>query len=118
LPEADDPVFLELNDTYALNEANNAKRDRFFYKDVETPADQLMLQAASLTRTRLSKRLSISGLADTRPRQAAHYDRCPKPYGEAKILLGRSATALRPGTPTITIRFKNSNEAPRVVTIP
>jgi len=115
-PEADDPVFLELNDTYSINEDTSANEIVFSIKDVETPADSLMLQAASLTTTKIEQSgVSISGLGDTSDSVKLLITPVANQYGEAKILLslGDGFTTV---TRTITIQIQNVNDAPRVVT--
>ena len=115
-PEADDPVFVDLNDTYSINEDSNANEIVFSIKDVETPADSLMLQAASLTTTKIEQGgVSISGLGDSNDAVKLLITPLANQYGEAKILLslGDGFTTV---TRTITIQIQNVNDAPRVVT--
>ncbi len=115
-PEADDPVFEGLNDTYSINEDSSANEIAFSIKDVETPADSLMLQAASLTTTKIEQGgVSISGLGDSSDSVKLLITPLANQYGEAKILLslGDGFTTV---TRTITIQIQNVNDAPRVVT--
>jgi len=115
-PEADDPVFVGLNDTYSINEDTSANEITFSIRDVETPKDSIMLQAASLNTAKIEQSgVTISGLGDDSDAVKLLVTPMTNQYGEAKILLslGDGFTTV---TRTITIQIQNVNDAPRVVT--
>ena len=64
-PIADDPWFSELESEYNINEDSHDQQITFEIHDVETPANSLMLQAASLNAELLDQsKITVSGLGD------------------------------------------------------
>ncbi len=115
-PVADDPEFDRLDATYSINEDTSGNEIAFAIRDVETPKDSIMLQAASLTTDKIEQSgVVITGLGDNSEEVKLLLTPVANQYGEAKIQLslGDGFTTV---TRTITIQIQNVNDAPRVAT--
>ncbi len=113
-PEADDPWFSGLSDEYTMNEDAQGYEISFKIYDVETPADSLMLQAASLDEGMIEQSgIEITGLGDGEPDVSILLSPVADQNGDVEITLtlGDGFTNVEK---TITIHVDNVNDAPRV----
>ncbi len=112
---ADAPVFKNLNATYSINEDSNANEIVFAIDDVETPADSLMLQASSLTTTKIAQTgITVSGLANEQDEVKLILTPVANQFGEAEIRLslGDGFVTVQE---TIVVTIVNVNDAPKAV---
>jgi len=114
-PEADAPRFAGLSTEYTiLEDAKNAEIAFEIY-DVETPADSLMLQAASLDSELLDQTgIVIQGLGDSSSAVKLLLSPVANQHGDVNInlTLGDGFDAVER---TIVIHITNVNDAPRAV---
>ena len=108
----DAPYFEDLNTEYTISEDSIGAEVTFLIKDIETPANTLMLQAVSLDDDLLKNSgIAITGLGDSNASVTIKFTPVPNAYGDVTINL-----ALGDGFATVTDSFvlhiSNVNDAP------
>ncbi len=112
-PEADAPQFSGLSSEYTINEDSKNQEIAFEIRDVETPADSLMLQAATLDSEKIDQNgVVLSGLGDSSTAVKLLLTPLANQFGDVniKLTLGDGFTTVEQ---TITIHILNVNDAPR-----
>jgi hypothetical protein len=114
-PEADAPRFSGLASEYTIDEDAVNHAITFDIYDVETPADSLMLQAASLDSEKLDQDgIVIQGLGDSSTAVSLLLSPVADQNGDVsiKLTLGDGFDSVEQ---TIVIHINNVNDAPRAV---
>ena len=112
-PEADAPRFANLNTEYTIDEDAKNAEIAFEIYDVETPADSLMLQAATLDSDKLDQTgIVIQGLGDSNVAVKLLLSPVANQNGDVniKLTLGDGFDTVEQ---TIVVHITNVNDAPR-----